>query len=164
MSFILRHNFSIIGAGENMRILFVCLGNICRSPAAEAVFEKLVCDAGLENRIEIDSAGTGGWHIGEQADPRMRSAARELGFKITSRGRQVTNTDFQNFDLIIAMDSSNFIRYFPCKLRTTVPNLFNSRAYDNSTYRGCPRPILWGSRRIQRGIEYTSGRLQRIVK
>ena len=111
-----------------MRILFVCLGNICRSPAAEAVFEKLVCEWQLENSFEIDSAGTGGWHIGEQADPRMRSAARELGFKITSRGRQVTGTDFHNFDLIIAMDSSNYNNLLPLQTATTVPNLFNSES------------------------------------
>ena len=68
-----------------MKILFVCLGNICRSPAAEAVLKKLVKNANLENSFEIDSAGTGGWHVGEQADPRMRKAASELGFNITSR-------------------------------------------------------------------------------
>ncbi len=96
-----------------MKVLFVCLGNICRSPAAEAVFKKFVNDAGRENEFEIDSAGTGGWHVGEQADPRMRQAASERGYSITSLGRQVTTVDFQNFDLIIAMDSNNFHNLLP---------------------------------------------------
>ena len=128
-----------------MRILFVCLGNICRSPAAEAVFEKLVCDAGLENRIEIDSAGTGGWHVGEQADPRMRKAARELGFNITSRGRQVTHTDFQKFDLIIAMDSSNFHNLLPLQTENDRAKLIQFRELmTTQQIEGVPDPYYGG--------------------
>ena len=86
------------------KILFVCLGNICRSPAAEGVMKKLA--EGLP--IEIDSAGTAGYHIGELPDVRMRSHARKRGYDLTSRARQFDPaTDFEIFDRIIAMDESN---------------------------------------------------------
>jgi protein-tyrosine phosphatase len=90
------------------RILFVCLGNICRSPAAEGVFLHLVRDAGLEPHFSVDSAGTGAWHEGEPADSRMRSAADARGISLPSVARRVSADDFERFDYILAMDSSNF--------------------------------------------------------
>lgn len=90
-----------------MRILFVCLGNICRSPSAEAVMRDLTEREGLAGMIEIDSAGTGDWHIGSPADPRAIEAAGGRGFQLTSRARQVTREDFAEFDLIVAMDRDN---------------------------------------------------------
>ena len=90
------------------KILFVCLGNICRSPAAEGVMRSLVEEAGLENMIEIDSAGTGRYHIGELPDRRMRMAARRRGIELTHHCRQVETDDFSRFDLIVAMDESNY--------------------------------------------------------
>lgn len=89
------------------RILFVCLGNICRSPAAEGVLQTLVNDRQLQQRIEIDSAGTSGYHIGELADSRMRAAAKRRGIELTSRSRMVEPRDFLDFDLIVAMDRKN---------------------------------------------------------
>lgn len=89
------------------RILFVCLGNICRSPAAEGVFRQLVTDAGLAHDFVIDSAGTGAWHVGEQADARMRDAAAQRGVRIGSIARQVVASDFEDFDWIFAMDATN---------------------------------------------------------
>jgi protein-tyrosine phosphatase len=89
------------------RVLFVCLGNICRSPAAEAVFASLVSDAGMQRRFAIDSAGTGRWHVGDPADARMRDAAQRRGIAITSIARQVVPADFEAFDLILAMDATN---------------------------------------------------------
>lgn len=128
-----------------MKILFVCLGNICRSPAAEAVLKKLVKSANLENSFEIDSAGTGGWHVGEQADPRMRKAASELGFNITSRGRQVTGTDFHNFDLIIAMDSSNYNNLLPLQTATDRAKLIQFRELmTTQRIEGVPDPYYGG--------------------
>ncbi len=91
-----------------MKILFVCLGNICRSPTAEGVFRKLVHDSGLRDRFVIDSAGTGGWHCGDLPDKRMRAAAKRRGYELDSIARQVDLTDFEKFDHIIAMDESNF--------------------------------------------------------
>ena len=90
------------------RVLFVCLGNICRSPAAEAVFAHLVAEAGLTHEISTDSAGTGGWHVGEPADGRMREAAERRGITITSVARKVRASDFDQFDHIFAMDGENY--------------------------------------------------------
>ena len=89
------------------RVLFVCLGNICRSPAAEAAFSALAAEAGLTDEFVLDSAGTGSWHVGELADARMRQAASRRGIPITSRARTVVPDDFNDFDVILAMDASN---------------------------------------------------------
>jgi len=91
-----------------VNILFICMGNICRSPSGEAVMNKLVKRAGLENEIECDSAGTIAYHEGEQADARMKRHALKRGFKITSIARRFREVDFESFDYIIAMDSSNY--------------------------------------------------------
>ncbi|MGA7703442.1 MAG: low molecular weight protein-tyrosine-phosphatase [Solirubrobacteraceae bacterium] len=88
-------------------ILFVCLGNICRSPTAEGVMRALVAEAGLEDEIVLDSAGTGAWHVGEPPDTRARGAAARRGIALDSVARQVTEHDFEIFDLILAMDASN---------------------------------------------------------
>jgi protein-tyrosine phosphatase len=90
-----------------VKILFVCLGNICRSPTAEGVMRKLVADAGLQESIELDSAGTEGWHVGEAPDARATEAARGRGIALDSVARQVRVGDFEHFDLILAMDRSN---------------------------------------------------------
>ncbi|MBO3277117.1 low molecular weight protein-tyrosine-phosphatase [Pseudomonas schmalbachii] len=91
-----------------MRVLFVCLGNICRSPTAEGVFRHKVRQAGLEDLIEIDSAGTGDWHVGKAPDPRTRVAAMRRGYDLSSlRARQVDVLDFSRFDLVLAMDHAN---------------------------------------------------------
>ena len=92
---------------KEYKILFVCLGNICRSPSAEAVMKKLVKDAGLDNYIEIDSAGIMGYHEGERADQRMRAHASRRGYVLDSISRPVRTTDFYDFDLIIGMDDRN---------------------------------------------------------
>jgi protein-tyrosine phosphatase len=90
-----------------IKVCFVCLGNICRSPLAQGVFEKLVSDEGLEDRILIASAGTGHWHIGSPPDERMQETANKYGVQLNSRGRQFQPVDFFDFDLILAMDDSN---------------------------------------------------------
>ena len=89
------------------RVLFVCLGNICRSPTAEAVMRGLVAEAGLEGEIEVESAGTGDWHIGYPPDERSVAAAAARGVELTGEARQVARGDFQSFDLLIAMDRQN---------------------------------------------------------
>jgi protein-tyrosine phosphatase len=88
-------------------VLFVCLGNICRSPLAEGIFRTLVAQRGLEDRFDIDSAGTGGWHAGEPPDTRAMEVAARNGVRLTSRARQVTRTDLERFDWVIAMDRDN---------------------------------------------------------
>ncbi|KAL2328490.1 hypothetical protein Fmac_021917 [Flemingia macrophylla] len=88
-------------------VLFVCLGNICRSPAAEGVFTDLVCKRELNSSFRIDSAGTINYHEGNQADPRMRAASKRRGIQITSISRPIRPSDFVDFDLILAMDKQN---------------------------------------------------------
>lgn len=90
-----------------VRVLFVCLGNICRSPAAEAAFLQVVQQAGREAEFVIDSAGTGAWHVGDRADARIRQAGARRGIEIRSVARQVTRDDFERFDWIFAMDAGN---------------------------------------------------------
>jgi protein-tyrosine phosphatase len=96
-------------AGEDppVRLLFVCLGNICRSPTAEGVMRALVEEAGLEDSIELDSAGTGAWHVGSPPDGRAVAAARARGIVLEGSARQIRQNDFDEFDLVLAMDRSN---------------------------------------------------------
>ena len=90
-----------------MRLLFVCMGNICRSPTAEGMMLHLLAEAGLESQVEVDSAGTGAWHVGDSADPRARAAARRRGIDLHSIARQVTREDLDSFDLVLAADAEN---------------------------------------------------------
>lgn len=92
---------------EKKRVLFVCMGNICRSPAGEGVFRHLVNERGLADQFEIDSAGTTGYHVGEPPDARMTRAASKRGYRLDGASRQFTVQDFTRFDVIIAMDNSN---------------------------------------------------------
>ncbi|MDH4569573.1 low molecular weight phosphotyrosine protein phosphatase [Pseudomonas sp. BN414] len=91
-----------------MRVLFVCLGNICRSPTAEGVLRHKLREAGLAERVQVDSAGTGDWHVGKAPDARTRIAAQRRGYDLSQqRARQVAREDFADFDLILAMDENN---------------------------------------------------------
>ena len=90
-----------------MNVLFVCLGNICRSPAAEGVFLHLLNERGLSDRFVVDSAGTGGWHTGNPADRRMQAAAARRGIQLLSRARQISLDDLSDFDLVLTMDDAN---------------------------------------------------------
>ena len=93
---------------SKISVLFVCLGNICRSPAAEAIFLNLINDKGIGNQFMVDSAGTGSWHVGKKADSRMRFAAKQRNINITSNARQIKKDDFSKFKYIVVMDNSNF--------------------------------------------------------
>lgn len=117
---------SIVELNMKQRILFVCLGNICRSPAAEVVMNARVAARGLEDEIETDSAGTYGGHSGDKADPRMRAAASRRGYTLTHRARRITEEDFDRFDMIIVMDDMNY---------ETVSRLAPDREHLNRLYR-----------------------------
>lgn len=92
---------------DRIGVLFVCLGNICRSPLAEGVFRALVSEAGLEDRFDIDSAGTSGWHVGEPPDARTAAVARRRGVEVTGTSRKVKHNDLESFAHILAMDTDN---------------------------------------------------------
>lgn len=100
-----RPSLPTIPTGRPPRVLMVCLGNICRSPTAEAALREAAEEAGIE--VEVDSAGTAGWHAGDPPDPRSVAAARDVGLVVDGASRQVTATDFERFDLVVAMDASN---------------------------------------------------------
>jgi protein-tyrosine phosphatase len=94
-------------SSEPTRLLFVCLGNICRSPTAEGVMRSLVSEAGLERSVALDSAGTGAWHVGSSPDARAVAAAHARGITLGGSARQVRPEDFDDFDLVLAMDRAN---------------------------------------------------------
>ena len=93
--------------GKQVAVSFVCMGNICRSPTAEAVMRHLVSEAGLGNAITLDSAGTGAWHVGEERDRRSRAEAKRRGMPIAGPARQFVRGDFARFDLVLALDEEN---------------------------------------------------------
>lgn len=95
------------GSEHPTSILFVCLGNICRSPLAEGVFKHLAKQKGLADRFHVESAGTGSWHVGEAADARSQKVAQENGIDLDSRARQVQPEDLERFDHVVAMDRDN---------------------------------------------------------
>jgi protein-tyrosine phosphatase len=128
------------------RVLFVCLGNICRSPLAEGIFLHQVRRRVLEARYSADSAGTGNWHVGEAPDPRAISTARKRGVHLPSICRQVKSADFHEFDLILAMDQDNrrdLRSICPAGLRGKIRLM---RDYDSGSDRGkdVPDPYYGG--------------------
>ncbi len=127
------------------KIIFVCLGNICRSPTAEGVLRKQVSERGLENLFEIDSAGTGDWHLGHPPDKRAIEAALARGFDLSPlRARQITARDMLYYDTIIAMDNQNLARLkslAPADQQYKVRLLLQ---YGNSENREVPDPYYGG--------------------
>lgn len=97
-----------MSTNNRKRLLFVCLGNICRSPAAEEVMRKMANDRGITDFLQTDSAGVGGWHVGELPDSRMRRHAAERGYILKSKARQMSSDDFGKFDYIVVMDDENY--------------------------------------------------------
>ncbi|MBV1922189.1 MAG: low molecular weight phosphotyrosine protein phosphatase [Pseudomonadales bacterium] len=115
-----------------MRVLLVCLGNICRSPTAEVVFRSGIDKAGLNSCVDIVSCGTAGYHIGESPDSRSQAAAKDRGYDMSAlRGRQIQNDDFECFDFILAMDESNL-----CELKQRCPKQYVTKLELFLTYAG----------------------------
>lgn len=131
-------------------VLFVCLGNICRSPLAEGIFRDKVRAAGLEDKFQIDSCGTSAFHIGEQPDPRSRANAEENGVHLNHQARQFVVSDFSDFDYILPMDSSNYrnvIRLEPAGAQGRVVLM---REFDSmATGADVPDPYYGGERGFQ---------------
>ena len=116
---------------KKQSVLFVCLGNICRSPAAEAIFVDLINKKGLNDCFIVDSAGTGSWHIGKKADNRMRIASQKRGVNILSRARQINFNDFERFNYIIAMDDSNYEKIIDLKSRAPLSDFSSIKKIQN---------------------------------
>lgn len=137
------------------KILFVCLGNICRSPMAEGTFRHLVKEQGLEDRVEIDSAGTGAWHVGEPPDRRATAAARHRGIDLSGqKARKVRPDDFEHYDYILAMDQENhmnLLRMAPDEHRHKV-ELFLSYAPDQPE-REVPDPYYGGDQGFEHALD-----------
>ena len=133
---------------NKISVLFVCLGNICRSPAAEALFINFLEKKGLVDCFIVDSAGTGSWHIGKKADSRMRIAAERRGINILSRARQISSKDFERFNYILAMDDSNLRNINDLKNKTfasdfaSITKIQNFRSVYN--YQEVPDPYFGG--------------------
>lgn len=126
-------------------ILFVCLGNICRSPAAEGVMRHMAAKAGVSEMIEIDSAGTYSGHVGDLPDVRMRRAASQRGYELLHRARQIREEDFERFDMIIVMDDMNYetVHRLGPFARRSREDLSYARVFQPlSGVELCPRPVL----------------------
>ncbi len=113
-----------------INILFVCLGNICRSPMAEGLFKKQVAEAGMNDQISCDSAGTASFHLGQQPDKRMVSTASSHGVKLNHKARQFNKADFNTFDYIVVMDESNFNNVMKIKPLKGKAKVIFMRNYD----------------------------------
>jgi protein-tyrosine phosphatase len=140
------------------RVLFVCMGNICRSPAAEIIFRKLVDDAGLTDQFEIDSAGTISYHAGSPPDRRMADTLRRRGYAISGEARQVRAADLTRFDWIITMDETNLdeVRHLDStgtQLEKIVPMVRFASAHDDLRV---PDPYYGG----QHGFEHVANLLE----
>jgi protein-tyrosine phosphatase len=120
----------------------VCLGNICRSPTAEGVMRGLVEDAGLADRVVLDSAGTGAYHVGELPDPRTRQAAKQRGYILEHRAWQFTAKDFARFDLVLAMDEQN-LRHLRSLARGQAHDIRLFRSFDATAGEGAEVPDPW---------------------
>lgn len=127
-----------------MKVLFVCLGNICRSPSADGILRKKLAEQGLAEKVTVDSSGTGDWHIGKAPDPRSQDAAAERGYDLSMlRARQVTANDFNEFDYVLAMDESNIANmqaFKPAGAVRTEPELFLQRFGSHPEYTEVPDP------------------------
>jgi protein-tyrosine phosphatase len=132
-----------------LRICFVCLGNICRSPTAEGVMQHLIEQAGLADRIELDSAGTGAYHVGEKPDRRSAGAALRRGIQLRGCARQFERSDFDDFDYVVAMDSSNHRDLLAlCRSADDRGKVSLLRDFDPASPRGAsvPDPYFGGER------------------
>tara|TARA_R110002167_G_scaffold152500_5_gene346527 strand:- start:111 stop:587 length:477 start_codon:yes stop_codon:yes gene_type:complete len=130
---------------KQLRVLFVCLGNICRSPTAHGIFERRVAEAGLQDRILIDSAGTGDWHVGRSPDSRASAAALKRGYDLSHlRARQVRPEDFLEFDYLLAMDQQNLWDLQALALPEFAGHLGLFLGFGNSPLKEVPDPYAGG--------------------
>tara|TARA_R110001599_G_scaffold353273_1_gene591371 strand:- start:9819 stop:10301 length:483 start_codon:yes stop_codon:yes gene_type:complete len=134
---------------SKVKVLFVCLGNICRSPLAEGIFRKKVEERGLEAHFTIDSCGTSNYHIGEQPDGRTIKNARKNGVSLNHHGRQFTVQDFYDFDYIVAMDSNNVRNIESIRSVDNSKQVRLMRSYDEALNKDVPDPYYGGENGFQ---------------
>lgn len=143
-------------SADKYSVLFVCLGNICRSPTAEGVFRRKAELAGIADRLFIDSAGNSAHHVGEPSDPRSQLEAKRYGYDLSSiRSRQVTTRDFEQFDLIIAMDKVNLyeLNHLKTNACDAKLKLFLEEYSPNSSVSEVPDPYYGGDKGFSRVVE-----------
>jgi len=141
--------------GKRFGVLFVCTGNICRSPTAEAIFCKLVADAGMSGTILADSAGTHDYHVGEPPDPRAQEAAAVRGYDLSGlRARRVERADFERFDLIVAMDRGHFALLSRMAKASAAHKLKLMMSYASAfKEQDVPDPYYGGPRDFERALD-----------
>lgn len=149
-----------------MNVLFVCMGNICRSPMAEGIFRREIAKAGLMDKVHIDSAGTHSYHVGSKPDQRAQNAANKRGVNISGlRGRQVADVDFEKFDYILAMDTANLNnlkRRAPARLHGKLRLLLSySRKYPNLDV---PDPYYGGISGFEENLDMIEDAVQGLIK
>jgi low molecular weight protein-tyrosine phosphatase len=147
-----------------VRILFVCMGNICRSPLAQGVFENVLRRERLEDEVFVDSAGTGSWHVGEPPDVRAQSSARLRGLDLSSqRARRIEPEDCQNFDYILTMDEDNYQMVSSlCKGSAVVRPFLDFATY--SPEREVPDPYYGGPEGFERVLELVEEASEGLLK
>lgn len=146
-------------------ILFVCLGNICRSPAANGVMLKMTADAGL--KIDIDSAGIGSWHVGQLPDSRMRACGKRHGYDFNRHARQVQKSDFDNFDIIFGMDAQNIAdlrRLAPSPEAAKKIRLMADYLTDHQGQRSIPDPYYGDDTDFDFALELIEDASRQIIK
>ncbi len=151
---------------KKISVVFVCMGNICRSPTAEAVFRHYVDSAGMSGQITIDSAGTHDYHIGEKPDARAQRAARQRGYDMSDlRGRQVEEGDFRRFDYVLAMDSANLtvLQLMVPPDAGTLPRLFLDYARHHRE-REVPDPYYGGADGFERVLDMVEDAAQGLLE
>lgn len=152
---------------KKKRILFVCEGNIIRSPLAENIFRHLLAEAGLSDQYETDSAGTSAYHVGEPPDPRMRQVAAEKGMTYTGAARQFRVSDFDEFDLIVPQDIRN-LRNLQSKARTQADEakLVTMRTFDpqGGPMDGVPDPYYGGINGFEKTFDIVQRSCQGLLK
>ncbi|QPJ64934.1 MAG: low molecular weight phosphotyrosine protein phosphatase [Candidatus Nitrohelix vancouverensis] len=132
---------------KTISVCFICLGNICRSPLAQGVFEDLIAKEGLENRILVSSAGVGDWHVGSPPDARMQNTARNRGITLNSRAQQIQTGDLKRLDLALAMDESNMLalkQIFPSSADPKKLRMFRSFDPQHNGDLNVPDPYYGG--------------------